>query len=199
MRRQKRCYNDLPTPARWIQGVSEGTGPLRRRRKTLKGLSLLIFLLLMHLVGSPPIRAKPTRRTKITNKVPSAAQNKDENRILVTTHLQRVSTPSKETKKIFPKLSTSSTIRRDITQTSVPKILKGVKKLVSVLATSTSMTSARENALEYVSYIYYPVQFKSTNGAQIQALLDSKREVNAIYPTFVKLLGLPISPRDVGV
>ena len=34
--------------------------------------------------------------------------------------------------------------------------------------------------------------------AQGQALIDSRSEVNAIYPTFAKQLGLPIRPTDVG-
>ena len=62
----------------------------------------------------------------------------------------------------------------------------GVKKLVLVLATSTSMTGASEKALERVSCIYYPVQFKDTDKAPMQALINSGSEVNAIYPSFVK-------------
>ena len=72
------------------------------------------------------------------------------------------------------------------------------KKLVSVSATSTSTTDAREEALERVPCIHYPVRFKDTNKAQIQALIDSGSEVNAIHPTFAKQLGLPIRPTDVG-
>ena len=41
----------------------------------------------------------------------------------------------------------------------VSRALKA-KKLVLVLATSTSMTDTREEALEHVPYIHYPVQFK---------------------------------------
>ena len=33
----------------------------------------------------------------------------------------------------------------------------------------------------------------------VLALFDSRSEVNAIYPTFAKALGLPIRPTDVGV
>ena len=67
------------------------------------------------------------------------------------------------------------------------------KKLVSVSATSMSVIGAREEALERVPYIHYLVQFKKdTSKAQIQALIDSRSEVNAIYPTFAKQLGLPI-------
>ena len=61
-----------------------------------------------------------------------------------------------------------------------------------------SMTSAREKTLERVSYIYYSIQFKDTNKTQVQALVDSGSEINAIYLSFAKLLGLPIRPMDVG-
>ena len=61
------------------------------------------------------------------------------------------------------------------------------------------MTGAREEALERVLCIHYSVQFKKdTSKAQVQALIDSGSEVNAIHPTFAKQLGLPIRPTDVG-
>ena len=60
------------------------------------------------------------------------------------------------------------------------------------------MTGAREEALEFVPCIYYPVQFKGTNETQVQALIDSGSEVNAIHPSFTKQLGLPIRLTDVG-
>ena len=73
-----------------------------------------------------------------------------------------------------------------------------VKKLVSVSATSTSTTGAREEALERVPCIHYPVQFKDTDRALVQALINSGSEVNAVHPSFVKQLGLSIRPTDVG-
>ena len=72
------------------------------------------------------------------------------------------------------------------------------KKLVSVSATSTSTTGAREEVIECIPCIYYLVQFKNIIGAQVQALVDSRSEVNVIYLTFAKHLGLPIRPTDVG-
>ena len=72
-----------------------------------------------------------------------------------------------------------------------------VKKLVLVSATSTSLTSSREEALKHVPYIHYLVQFQDTIEAQVQALIDSKSEVNAIYPTFAKQLGLPLRTTDI--
>ena len=59
------------------------------------------------------------------------------------------------------------------------------------------MTGASEEALERVPCINYPVQFKDTDKAPVQALIDSGSEVNAIHPSFVKQLGLPIRPTDV--
>ena len=82
--------------------------------------------------------------------------------------------------------------------TSREQVSGAVKKLVSVSATSTSVTSAREEALERVPCIHYPVQFKDTDKAPMQALIDSGSEVNAVYPSFAKQLGLPIQSRDVG-
>ena len=60
------------------------------------------------------------------------------------------------------------------------------------------MTVASKETLERVSCIYYPVQFKDTDKALVQALIDSGSEVNAIYPSFVKQLGLSIRSTDVG-
>ena len=78
------------------------------------------------------------------------------------------------------------------------KQLSGVaKKLVSVSATSTSVTYAREEALERIPCIHYPVQFKKDK-TQVQALIDSESEVNAMHPSFTKQLGIPIRPTDVG-
>ena len=61
-----------------------------------------------------------------------------------------------------------------------------------------SMTSAREEALERVPYIHYPVHFKKKK-TEMQALIDSGSEVNAIHLSFVKQLGLLIKSTDVGV
>ena len=59
------------------------------------------------------------------------------------------------------------------------------------------MTCTREEALERVSYIHYPVQFKNTSKAQVQALINLGSEVNTIHLTFAKQLGLLIRPTDV--
>ena len=63
-----------------------------------------------------------------------------------------------------------------------------------------SIIDTREKTLilERVPCIHYPVQFKK-NKTQVQALIDLENEVNAIYPTFVKELGLSIRAIDVGV
>ena len=60
------------------------------------------------------------------------------------------------------------------------------------------MTGAREEALKRIPYIYYPVQFKDTDKALVQTLIDLRSEVNAIHLSFVKQLGLPIRSTDIG-
>ena len=71
------------------------------------------------------------------------------------------------------------------------------KKLVSVSATSTSMTSPRKETLKRVFCIYYPVQFKK-NIAEVQALIDSKSEVNTMATAYAKKLGLRLKKTDIG-
>ena len=60
------------------------------------------------------------------------------------------------------------------------------------------MIGAGKEALERGPCIDYPIQFKNMDKALVQALIDSRSEVNTIYPSFVKQLGLPIKPTDVG-
>ena len=48
--------------------------------------------------------------------------------------------------------------------------------------------------LARVSYIQYPITFQKQS---VSALLNSKSEINAIYTTFAKQLGLPIRLIDV--
>ena len=83
------------------------------------------------------------------------------------------------------------------------KHLFGAKKLVLVLATSSSVieTSKKNDmVLKSVFYIYYLVQFKKdVNETQVQALINSKSEVNVNHPTLVKELGLSIRSTDIGV
>ena len=74
----------------------------------------------------------------------------------------------------------------------------GVKKLVLVSTTSTSITSASKEAMKRVPYIYYLVQFKDMDKAPVEALIDLGSEVNAIHPSFVKQLSLPIRLTDIG-
>ena len=62
---------------------------------------------------------------------------------------------------------------------------------------STSIIGARKEALEHVSYIHYPVQFRR-DMAWVQALIDSRSEVNTIHLTFAKQLGLFVRPINVG-
>ena len=76
------------------------------------------------------------------------------------------------------------------------------KKLVLVSATSMSKTDTREGTLvlKRIFYIHYLVQFKKdANEIQVQTLIDSRSEINAIYQTLAKKLGLFIKPTDIGV
>ena len=63
---------------------------------------------------------------------------------------------------------------------------RATKKLVLVSVTSTLTTDAREEALERVPCIHYPVHFNDTVRAPVQALIDSGSAVNAVHPCFVK-------------
>ena len=81
----------------------------------------------------------------------------------------------------------------------VSRVLE-VKKLVLILATSTSIIDAKKKALKHIPYIHYPVQFKkNANETQVQALINSKSEVNTIYLTFTNVLSLSIRPTDIGI
>ncbi len=74
------------------------------------------------------------------------------------------------------------------------QVPRKVKKLVMVLATSTSMTEKTEEELERVSYIWYLVTFKD----QTEAFLDLRSEVNAMSQAFAQQLGLKICKTNVG-
>ena len=52
------------------------------------------------------------------------------------------------------------------------------------------MAGAREEALKRVPCIHYPVQFEGTNETQVQVLIDSSSEVNAMIPDYASKLGL---------
>ncbi len=75
------------------------------------------------------------------------------------------------------------------------QVFRQAKKLVAVLATSTSMTDKKMEELERVPCIRYPVIFKKD---QIEALLDSRSEVNAMSQAFAQQLGLKIRKTNVG-
>ena len=79
----------------------------------------------------------------------------------------------------------------------------GVKKLVTVLTTSTPVTVARKEAvgenlglnLAWVLCICYPINFGIKS---VLALLNSGSKVNAIHSAFAKELGLLIRATNVG-
>ena len=77
------------------------------------------------------------------------------------------------------------------------------KKLVSVSATSSSVTGASREApkvrvLDRVPCIRYPVQFCKDKGKDVLALLDFGSEVNAMTPAHAAHLGLKVRVTDVG-
>ena len=78
--------------------------------------------------------------------------------------------------------------------------LSRAKKLVSVLATSSSVTETSKEddvVLERVPCIHYPLRFrKDTTG--VRALVDSGSEVNAMTPAYAAKLGLKVRKTDIG-
>ena len=79
------------------------------------------------------------------------------------------------------------------------QVIQNIKKLVSVLASSTSITNARKEALvlDYVLYIHYPVQFKrNAHGTQAEALIDFRSKINTMALTYASKLGLKVYPTE---
>ena len=101
------------------------------------------------------------------------------------------------------------------------QVFPEIKKLVSVLATSTSVTETKEKTIEtaetvktaevgkdgkeskdeypnlaQVPCIWYLITFRKKS-MSVLALLDSGIEIKAIHPTLAQELGLPIRPTDV--
>ena len=75
------------------------------------------------------------------------------------------------------------------------------KKLVSVLATSVSMTGANKEAqkviLEQIPCIHYLVQFQKYKEV-IRALINSGSKINVITPAYTFKLGFQVQRTDVG-
>ncbi len=74
------------------------------------------------------------------------------------------------------------------------QVSRQAKKPVAVSAISTSITDKKTEELKRVPCIQYPVTFND----QTEALLDSRREVNAISQAFAQQLGLKICKINVG-
>ena len=73
------------------------------------------------------------------------------------------------------------------------------KNLVSVSATSSSVTGAsKEATLERVPCIHYSVQFRRDEVHNVLALIDSESEVNAMLPAYAQKLGLQMRTTNVG-
>ena len=64
------------------------------------------------------------------------------------------------------------------------------------MAASTLMIDAGKEALECIPYIHYLVLFK-WDTTEVQALINSKSEINAIHLTFAKQLGLSVQLTNV--
>lgn len=96
----------------------------------------------------------------------------------------------KRKKKDISEITYYNYDKKKILCNQLPKILEA-KKLISVLATSMSMTSAKEKALKCVFCIYYSIQFKKDLD-EIWALINSGSEIDLIATTYAKKLGLQI-------
>ena len=76
------------------------------------------------------------------------------------------------------------------------------KKLVSVSATFTLVTGAKEapkvRVMDQISYICYPMQFQKDKSRDVLALLDFGSKVNAMIPAYKAQLGLKVQRTDVG-
>ena len=69
---------------------------------------------------------------------------------------------------------------------------KSFKKLVSVLTTSLSVTETSKEddvALQRILCVHYPIWCKKK---EVQALIDSDNEVNAMTPAYTSRLGLQV-------
>ena len=75
------------------------------------------------------------------------------------------------------------------------------KKLVSVLATSTSVTGAKKapkmRVLDQVSCICYRVQFQKDKGRDVLALFDSESKINAMTLAYAAQLGLKVQKTNI--
>lgn len=102
-----------------MPSVFEDTSQLKRKIKTPKRISLLIFFLLTYLMKSNlPIRTRSTKKTKITKEVHSAVE--DKNGVAVMISLPQVSISFlKKKKKTFLKLSDFTISKKIITPSNV--------------------------------------------------------------------------------
>lgn len=128
--------------------VSKGTDQPKKRIRTLGKISLLALLMLRCLVKSNlPIKTRLIKRIRITKEIPGVIKNKD--RIAIINSLLQVSISFlKRKKKTFSRSSAFISGGKVITISSVLK--KRSKKLVSILATSTPVTTTRKKALKKI-------------------------------------------------
>ena len=77
-------------------------------------------------------------------------------------------------------------------------LLETFKKLVSVLATSLSLTETGKEddvALQRISCVHYLIRFKKK---EVHALINSGSEVNAMTPAYASSLGLWVYRTNIG-
>ena len=77
-------------------------------------------------------------------------------------------------------------------------LLRTLKKLVLVSATSSSVTETSKEddvALQRVPCIHYPIPFRKK---EVQALIDSGSEINAMTSAYASRLGLRVYCIDIG-
>lgn len=124
--------------------VFEGINQQKKRIRTLRRISLLIFPLLICLVeNNPSTRAKPIRKLRPTKKV---FNTKNKNRIAAIALLPLIPILFLKKKKIFCRLNALTIGKKIITLSSVLK--KRFKKLVFILVNSIPVIIARKKALK---------------------------------------------------
>ena len=58
--------------------------------------------------------------------------------------------------------------------------------------------TANPEALQYISGIWYPIQFQGGQAEEVKALIDSGSEVNTMTPIVAAQLGFSIRPIGIG-
>lgn len=99
-----------------MPSISKDIGLQKKKRKTLRRISLLILFLLLYLVKNTPnnhlpIRVRPIKMIRTIKKVPGI-DNKD--KVVAMTFFPQMSTSLRGRKRISPKLNASTVGKRGI-------------------------------------------------------------------------------------